>query len=268
MEVDATQIRSYEGKNLLDASGSKIGRVDDIYMDEDTGKPEWLAVTSGMFGTRTSFVPITGVTAAGGDLQVPYEKQQVLDAPNAEADGQLSQEEEARLYSHYGIAYSDDRSDSGLPAGGNGTTTSDTTRGTTSDTATGTTGTDDAMTRSEEELDVETRNREAGRVRLRKWVETEHVEQTVPVRREEVRVEREPITDANRDRALQGAEITEGEHEVVLHEEEAVASTHVEPKERIRLDTEVVTENETVDAELRKERIEVDGDVMSDAERH
>ncbi len=77
------------------------------------------------------------------------------------------------------------------------------------------------MTRSEEELRVGTEKREAGRARLRKYVVTEQVQKTVPVRREEVRVEREPITDANREQALSGADITEGEHEVVLHEEES-----------------------------------------------
>ena len=93
--------------------------------------------------------------------------------------------------------------------------------------------TDDAMTRSEEELRVGTRTHETGRVRLRTYVVTEHVQQTVPVRREEVRVEREPISDANVDQAMAGPEISEEEHEVVLHEEEPVVETRVVPKERV-----------------------------------
>ena len=116
------------------------------------------------------------------------------------------------------------------------------------------------MTRSEEELRVGTTEREAGRARLKKYVVEEEVTETVPVRREEVRIEREPITDANRDAALDGAEISEEEHEVVLHEEEVVAEKRAVPKERVRLETDVVTDEETVSDTVRKERIDTDAD--------
>ena len=98
------------------------------------------------------------------------------------------------------------------------------------------------MTRSEEELDVGVRRQEAGRARLRKYVVTEPVQTTVHVQREEVRVEREPITDANRDRAMAGEELSEDEHEVTLHAEEPVVEKRVVPKERVRLDRDTVTE--------------------------
>ena len=114
------------------------------------------------------------------------------------------------------------------------------------------------MTRSEEELAVGTQRRETGRARLRKYVVTEEVQQTVPVQREEVRIEREPITDANVDAATSGAEISEEEHEVVLHAEEPVAEKRVVPKERVRLDKDVETEQRTVSDEVRKEQIDVD----------
>ena len=91
------------------------------------------------------------------------------------------------------------------------------------------------MTVSEEELRVGKIAREAGRARLRKWVETERVSQSVPVAHEEVRVEREPITKANVDQATSGPEITEGVHEVPLMEEQAVAAKQTVPKERVRL---------------------------------
>jgi uncharacterized protein (TIGR02271 family) len=120
--------------------------------------------------------------------------------------------------------------------------------------------TDDAMTRSEEELRVGTAQRERGRVRLRKYVITEEVQQTVPVRREEVRVEREPITDENADEALEGPAISEDEHEVVLHEEEVVTEKRAVPKERVRLSTDTVIDEETVSEEVRKEQIEVEDD--------
>jgi uncharacterized protein (TIGR02271 family) len=119
---------------------------------------------------------------------------------------------------------------------------------------------DDAMTRSEEELRVGTTSRESGRARLRKYVVTEVVEKTVPVQREEVRVEREPISEANVDSALEGPAISEDEHEVVLHAEEPVVETRAVPKERVRLQTDTVTDEETVTGEVRKERIDVEGD--------
>ena len=95
--------------------------------------------------------------------------------------------------------------------------------------------TDEAMTRSEEELRVGTRRARPGRARLRKYVVTEQVTKTVPVSHEEVRVEREPITDANRRRGDVGRGYLRGEHEVVLHEEEPVVEKRIVPKERVRL---------------------------------
>ncbi len=194
-------------------------------------------------GTRISFVPLQGATAEGGDVRLPYSKDQVKDAPSAEADGRLSMEEEAALYAHYGLPYSDAPSDTGLPAGGASTG-----------------ATDDAMTVSEEQLRVGKTTREAGRARLRKSVETERVNQTVPVAREEVRVEREPITEGNVDKAMSGPEITESVHEVPLMEEQAVAAKETVPKERVRLEKDTMIEEAEVDAELRKERVEAEVD--------
>ena len=114
------------------------------------------------------------------------------------------------------------------------------------------------MTRSEEELRVGTTEREAGRVRLKKYIVEEEVTKTVPVRREEVRLEREPITDANRGDATDGPAISEEEHEVVLHEEEVVVDKQAVAKERVRLEKDVTTEDETVSDTVRKERIDVD----------
>jgi uncharacterized protein (TIGR02271 family) len=239
----------------VDSDGGKIGSIDEIYMDTETGKPEWLAVKTGMFGSKVSFVPIAEASESDGDVRLPYDKQQVKDAPNAEADGELSQEEEASLYSHYGLNYSETRSDSGLPEG-NGR--EDDREAVGRDTSGPTT--DDAMTRSEEEVRVGTAQRERGRVRLRKYVVTEQAQQTVPVQHEEVRVEREPITDANVDNATAGPDISDEEHEVVLHEEEVVVEKRTVPKERVRLDKETVTDERTVSEDVRKEQIEVDGD--------
>jgi len=103
------QYESWIGRTLTDASGHKIGKVEDIYTDDDTGQPEWLAVVTGHFGSNVSFVPLAGAAPTGDDLQVQFPKDQVKDAPNAGSDGRLSEEEEARLYAHYGLDYDQER---------------------------------------------------------------------------------------------------------------------------------------------------------------
>jgi uncharacterized protein (TIGR02271 family) len=255
---NAVQMR---GKNAIDRDGDKIGKIEDVYLDQDTGQPEWLAVGGGLFSGGVSFVPLAQATTEGDAVRVPYEKSHVKDAPRAQADGALSQEEEARLYRHYGLEYGENRSDSGLPEGGAPRGGDPTPNGSPGVVGNDTSGpeTDQAMTRSEEELRVGTAQRETGRARLKKYIVTENVTETVPVSREEVRVEREPITDANLDDALDGPEISEEEHEVTLHAEEPVVEKRTVPKERVRLDKDVITDEQTVSEEVRKEQIESDG---------
>jgi len=260
---DIDTVQSWQGRTMVDPAGDKLGTIDTIYLDEETGQPEWATVTRGLFTAKAAFVPLAQAQDMGDSVQVPYDKQQVIDAPSPQADGSLSQDEEAELYRHYGLDYSEHRSDSGLPAGerdrdGDGV------YGGVPDTAVGrdTSGptTDDAMTRSEEELRVGTTQRERGRARLRKYVVTETQQVTVPVQREEVRVEREPITDANLDAATSGPAISEEEHEVTLREEEVVVDKRAVPKERVRLDKDTVTDERQVAEEVRKEQIQVDDD--------
>jgi uncharacterized protein (TIGR02271 family) len=248
-------VQSWQGRTMVDLAGDKLGTIDAIYLDDETGQPEWATVTRGLFSAKAAFVPLVQAQDIGDSVQVPYDKQQVIDAPSMEADGSLSQDEEAELYRHYGLDYSEHRSDSGLPAG----TAEDTRDDTVGRDVSGPT-TDDAMTRSEEELRVGTQTRERGRARLRKYVTTEQQTVTVPVQREEVRVEREPITDANLGEATSGPAISEEDHEVTLHEEEPVVEKRAVPRERVRLDTETVSEERQVTEDVRKEQIEVDGD--------
>jgi uncharacterized protein (TIGR02271 family) len=251
-----TEAYDWRGREIVDADGDKVGTLEELFRDEDTEQPEWAAVRTGMFGKKLSFIPIQGAEPMGEDVRVPFSKAQIKDAPKIDdSDGQLSQEEEAELYAHYGMSYSERRSDSGLPEGGapdNGNAVGHDVSGP---------NTDDAMTRSEEELRVGKADREVGRARLRKYVVTEEVQQTVPVRREEVRVERKPITDGNVDQALDGPEISEEEHEVVLHEEEPVVEKRTVPKERVRMEKESATDEAQVSESVRKEQIETDGDV-------
>jgi uncharacterized protein (TIGR02271 family) len=241
---DMDTVRTWQGRTMVDRDGSRIGTIDAVYLDDQTGQPEWALVNTGLFGTKSSFVPLAQATQTDHDVGVPYDKQLVKDAPRIDPAGHLSEAEERQLWRHYGLDYDRTlrRRATGPDAAGQDTSGP---------------RTDDAMTRSEEELRIGTSQRERGRVRLRKFVTTEQVEQTVPVQRERVRVEREPITDANLDAATSGPEISEAEHEVIVREEEPVVEKRVVPRERVRLDKETVTDEERVAERLRKERIEV-----------
>jgi uncharacterized protein (TIGR02271 family) len=240
---DVNTVRSWQGATMVDRDGDRVGTIDSIYVDDQSGQPEWALVNTGLFGTKSTFVPLAQANPSGDQVQVPYEKQLIKDAPKMDPDGHLSEAEEQELWRHYGLEYG--AASTGQQAGYD-----------TTDRAT----TDDAMTRSEEELDVGTQARERGRARLRKYVTTEEQQVTVPVQREEVRVEREPITDANLDDATSGPDITEAEHEVTLREEEPVVEKRVVPKERVRLDKETVTDERQVSEEVRQEQVEVEGD--------
>jgi uncharacterized protein (TIGR02271 family) len=231
---------------VMAQSGGKIGKVTDLYLDEETGHPEWLAINTGMFGARQSFVPISEVTERGPELCVPFSIDKVKDAPTVEADGHLSPTEEERLYQHYGIDIGGGVTGTGQAAPAQETAPR--------------AGRDNAMTRSEEEVRVGTQRQEAGRARLRKWVETEHVTQTVPVQREEARVVREPVTEQNIDRATSGPDFRENVHEMTLNEERVTVQKETVPKERVRLEKEVITEQQPVEADIRKEHIDVDQD--------
>jgi uncharacterized protein (TIGR02271 family) len=281
--------------NVVDQDGNKVGSAGQVYVDDHTGEPSWVTVKTGLFGTSESFAPLQGASMDGDDVRIAYTKDQVKDAPKVDPDQNLSEAEEEELYRHYSLSRPGGGYDSSDRDTYSGTTTgTDTTdRGTYAGTTTGSDGlsdstvgvggvgnrdpydsdrgdrtvghdtsgptTDDAMTRSEERLHVGTESREAGRARLRKYVVTENVTRTVPVQREEVRVEREPITDANRDAAFDGPAISEEEHEVTLHEERPVVEKEAVPVERVRLDKEIVTDEQTVSEEVRKEQIDTDG---------
>jgi uncharacterized protein (TIGR02271 family) len=256
-----SDVLSWRGQDALDSDGDKIGKIEEIYLDAQTNEPEWALINTGLFGTKRSFVPLRDASPSGDGITVGFDKDTVKNAPKVDPDGRLSQQEEAELYRHYSLEYSDVDSGSGLSDGER----TDTSRGDADFETTGSAGhdvsgpnTDDAMTRSEEELTVGKTQRETGRARLKKYVVEEEVTQTVPVRREEVRIEREPITDANVDAATDGPAISEEEHEVVLHAEEPVAEKRTVPKERISLQKDVHEEEREVGDTVRKEQIDVD----------
>ncbi len=266
-----TDPEQIQGRTILDADGDKVGKVEVVYVDNQTEKPEWAAVSTGLFGKKVSLVPLAATTElSDGTLQIPYDKSRVKDAPHHEPDQTLSESDEAELFRYYGVPYGGetvtatggpvgDRGQAGYAEAGRSTGEAaeyaSTERGSGRDVSGP--NTDDAMTRSEERLRVGTERVETGRARLRKFVVTENVTQTVPVSHEEIRVEREPITDANVDAAMDGPAISEEEHEVVLHSERPVVAKETVPVERVRVDTETVTGQETVSDDVRKEQIDL-----------
>jgi uncharacterized protein (TIGR02271 family) len=255
------------GRDVYDESGSKVGSASEVYLDDQTGQPEWVTVKTGLFGTKESFVPIRDADLTDDGVRVHYSKDMIKGAPQIDTDGHLSPQEEEELYRYYGMGgmttgtetmQTTQTTQTTGTAGMAGTGVAENEHGTSGRDVSGPT-TDNAMTRSEEQLHVGTRSEEVGRARLRKFVVTENVTQTVPVTREEVRIEREPITDANIGNAYDGPAISEEEHEVTLHAERPVVEKEAVPVERVRLEKDVVTEQETVSADLQKEQIETDG---------
>jgi uncharacterized protein (TIGR02271 family) len=243
-----------QGATAVGPDGSKIGAIEQVYLNDETGQPEWVTVSTGLFGKKQSFAPVSGSQLSGDTVTLAVTKDVVKGAPSIDPDGHTDDGEQSALYDYYadylgGGAQYTEAKDIGQHA-------EDRTRGQSGG---------EAMTRSEEQLHVGTEKVETGRARLRKYVVTENVTQTVPVSREEVRVEREPITDANRDEALSGADITEAEHVVTLHEERPVVQKEAVAVEQVRLGTDTVTGEHEVSEQVRKEKIDVDepGDVRS-----
>ncbi len=247
-ELTIQDLQQLQGMPVYSSEKEQIGKVDTIYVDEDTRVPEWIGIGVGFFGTKRLLVPTQGAVAQGDGVQVRFSKATVESSPNV-AGEEILEETERSLYDHYGVSYSDDRSDSTLPEG--------------RQTGTTPTGADQAsMTRSEEELRVGKRQREAGRVRLRKWVETEPVSEDVTLKRETAEVNREPIN-----RPAAAGEIGEQEVEVTLQTEEPVVTKATVAKEQVSVKKGTETTKEKVSGEVQKERIEVDGEDVERVDR-
>jgi uncharacterized protein (TIGR02271 family) len=213
--------------DVIDSEGSKVAKVNVVFVDSATGRPEWAAVKTGLFGGHVTLVPLVNASTSNDALSVAFTKDVIKDAPHHDPDVELSSVDEAELLRYYGLS-----------AGNSGSTT------------------DEAMTRSEERMAVGKEQVATGTARLRKYIVTEQVTQTVPVSHEEIRVVHEPITEENRGDALRGGELTEEEHEVVLHAERPVVTTETVPVERVRLATETVRSEQEVTGEVRKEQID------------
>lgn len=262
--INTNQLQSLvDGRGtLVDPDGSKIGKIEQAFLDDETGRPEWVTVKTGMFGGSESFVPLAESTAEGSQLRVPYRKDQVKDAPRIDNQrGSISADEEVALYRFYGLDINQalprdpNRLERDRGAAYKERTPAESTPAESaraeSTAAESARRPDDHMIRSEEQLRVGTQQREAGTARLRKYVVTENVTQTVPVSHEEVRVERQPVTDPNA-----RGRIGEDEQTVTLHEEHPVIAKKTVPVEEVRMTKDTVPGEEQVSETVRKERID------------
>lgn len=297
MSITQTDLEKLIGAKALDKGGDKIGKVDQIYLDNQSGAPKWAAVNTGLFGLSSSLVPLAGAAVSGDDLVVAPTKAAVKDAPHLDADDGISAKQEQELYAHYGIrptaadnsgkhaaqGQAPQRETAGNAAAGNATagtaaagtaaagtaaaagTTGDSrqtaadaaTRGA-ADTAARQSTDGDTVIRHEEQLNVDKQQEVTGKARLRKYVVTETQQVEVPVTREEVVVERTPISADEAARLDDKSTIGDESIEVPLHEERLVVNKEQVPVERVRVGTEAVTETKTVSDDVRKERIDTD----------
>ncbi len=274
--ISSNDLAGLAGATMHGADGQKIGKIVDVYESTQAEDGTFVTVHTGMFGGHASFVPLAQASLQGKDVVVPYDKNLVKDAPRVQADQDLTSEEEDRLYQHYNLSPGGPAPEAeAVGAPGRHAEETAIPRGTkrqdsdgdgvfddVKDTAVGrdTSGltTDDAMTRSEERLQVGTQRTETGRARLRKRIVTEQVSTTVPVSHDEVVVEREPITEANMAKATDGPDLSEEEHEVVLNAEQPVVTKETVPVERVKLGTQTITEQQQVNEQVRKEQIETE----------
>lgn len=287
--ISQEQIPDVLDHMVLDVEGKKIGEARHVFLDDRTGLPEWVTIRTSMFGSQETFVPIHEAHLVEDHLEVPYERTKVKEAPHVDVEqGHLSEQQEHQLYDFYGIDWGTSRqrtgteearaeeaeappeagAEAGIEAGSGAAAGAPGMASAEERTAEGReSGAEaEAMTRFEERMRVRTERHESGRARLRKYVVTEEVEQTVPLHHEEVRIEREPFTEDDVEQAGSGERLGEAQQEVVLHEDRPVTVTETVPVERVRMVPEDHVEERTVRGEVRKERIDVEG-VEGTAER-
>ncbi|WP_141756348.1 PRC-barrel domain-containing protein, partial [Micrococcus sp. HMSC067E09] len=103
--MDRTMLEQLQNADVYSTSGDKIGSVGQVYLDDHTEEPTFITVKTGLFGTKETFVPLDKAQTAEGGISVPFEKDFVKDAPNVDADGTLTPEEERRIYEYYSMDY-------------------------------------------------------------------------------------------------------------------------------------------------------------------
>lgn len=284
--MDRNALDQLQNSTVFATDGDKIGSVGQVYLDDVTNEPTFVTVKTGLFGARETFVPLQQAQTTADGITVPFEKSFVKDAPNVDADGSLTPEEEQRIYEYYSMEYSaadydgdvrrdDVRTDAGA-AGVAGTAgmagvadrrdeavvdgdrhdVTDRDRRDVADHDRRDVTDADSVVVKDEHLNVGTERRASGRVRLRKqaYTTTETVE--VPVTREEVVVERESVDPNSAEARTAGRD---GDVEVTTYEETPVVNKTVDA-EKVSLGKRQVQDTETVTEEVRHEDVKVDGD--------
>jgi uncharacterized protein (TIGR02271 family) len=266
----------YAGYTVYDPDGDKIGKVDDLFVDEDD-QPEYLGVKLGLLGTSSTLIPwqMVEVREVDSSLIVSADDAHVKDGPTFDDDREITPEFKSEVYSYYGLqqsgsaedrgTYSDYYGDSGEVGPGmrEGDTETGEFRGHAEDNegvsqSPGSDLEDEdelRVQRSEEELRAGTREREAGSMRVRKRVRTDREQIEVPTRHEEVSVERVPMEGEATE-----AQIGEDEVVVPVTEEEVVVEKRPVVKEEVRIRKDVVEDTETVEEDVRREEVEVEDD--------
>ena len=235
----------YANYTVNDNSGSKIGKVDDLFLDE-ADRPEYVGVKMGFLGMSSTLLPWELVTPddASGTLTVATDKETAKNGPAFDDDREITPEYENEVYSYYGLQRSTSTEESGAYEAYEGTETTD----------------EDELRvqRTEEELRAGTREREAGSVNVRKRVRTDREQLEVPTRREEVSVERVPVEEGAE--GASEAQIGEDEVSVPITEEEVVVEKRPVAKEEVRVRKDVVEDTEVVEEDVRREEVDVDDD--------
>ncbi len=276
----------YAGYTVYDNAGSKIGKVDDLFLDEND-TPEYIGVKMGFLGTRSTLIPMEAATIdeSAGTITVSADKDTVKNGPSFDDDREITPDYENQVRSHYGLGAAQSSGSYGDYEGSG--TGGHSGAGTTGSTEAGTVGpgmssgdtesgefrehdpADEGVTqsqgddladqdelrvqRSEEELRAGTREREAGAMRVRKRVRTDRERIEVPVKHEEVSVERVPVSGEATE-----AQIGEDEVEVPVTEEEVVTDKRAVAKEEVRIRKDVVEDTEVVEEDVRREEIDVE----------
>ena len=261
-EGSAPLEKQFAGYEIYDAAEERIGKVDEIFVDEN-GSPEYVGMKIGRSGAGAVLIPLDAVRVDEGRraIDVPMPRSRIEEGPSY-ADGQeITSEFEQQVCSYYGFEGGRDSkghevSMAGHRAESPGSSSRPVGRdaGSEHDDDLSETG-EPRIRRSEEEAWVETREREAGRVNVRKQVRTEREQVRVPKMREQVDIERVP----GEGREAPGAKIGEDEEVVIqVFEEEVVVSKRIVLKEEIRLRKKVIEEEEVVEVDLRKEEVDIE----------
>ena len=242
----------YEGYTVYDRQGEKIGKVDDLFVDEHD-QPEYIGVKMGFLGLEgTSLIPmeVARVDEADRRIEVAVDKAQVKEGPSFDDDEDITPDYEERVYSHYGLQ----RAQTGGEQRGGYGEYYDEQRGHVEHDRGRRDEDELRVQRSEEELRAGTREREAGALNVRKRVRTDREQISVPTRREEVSVERVPVEG----REASEAEIGDDEISVPVVEEEVVVEKRPVVKEEVRIRKDVVEDEEVIEEDVRKEEVDID----------